>query len=79
MTRQVLTEQELLAALNKELSEFDGCADCRFTSVQRIRGVDELGCNWSAANLRCSGQPVDVCRNAADRVLSAARAKYSVT
>jgi hypothetical protein len=77
--RQVLTEQELLAALNKELSAFDTCTDCRFDSIQRIRGTDELGCNWSAANLRCSGQPADICRSAATHVLSAARAKFNVT
>jgi len=79
MARQELTEQDLLKALNGELSAFDTCADCRFTSIQKTRGTDETGCNWSGANLRCSGQPADVCRSAADHVISGARAKFNVT
>lgn len=78
MAREELTEQELLKVLNRELSAFDTCSDCRFTSIQRTIGADETGCNWSYANLRCSGQPADVCRSAADHVISAARGRFNV-
>ena len=47
------------------------------TSIARLRGTDETGCNWSHANLQCSGQPAAVCRPAADRVVSVAREKYN--
>lgn len=80
MARQELTERELLAILNEQLSthdRHDTCAGCRFTSIARLRGTDETGCNWSHANLQCSGQPAAVCRPAADRVVSVAREKYN--
>ena len=78
MPRQELTQPDLLNALNKELAAYDTCADCRFTSISKTRDCDETGCNWSGANLRCSGQPADVCREAADRVIAAARERFNV-
>lgn len=79
MARQELTERELLAFLNQQLSAHDTCSDCRFTSIGQIRGADETGCNWSHVNLQCGGQPVAVCRQAADYVISAAREKYNLS
>jgi hypothetical protein len=78
MARQELTEQALLNNLNQQLSAHDTCSDCRFTSIGRIRDTDESGCNWSQANLQCSGQPVAVCRQAADHVISTARAIFNL-
>lgn len=78
MTRRELTEPELLNVLNRQLAAHDTCANCRFTSVSRLEGPDETGSNWSHVNLRCSGQPADVCRPAADHVISTAKEKYNL-
>ena len=78
MAREILSTDALLEVLNRELSRFDACNDCRFTSITRIRGTDEAGCNWSQANLRCSGQPTDVCQPAAAQVISQTKAKYNI-
>lgn len=74
----MLSEDDLLHVLNTELSTKDECAGCKFTSVVRLKGTDKTGCNWSHANLRCSGQPVAVCHAAADRVISSTKDKYNI-
>ena len=78
MPRQLISNDHLLDILNRELSNHDTCTDCRFTSITLLRGVDESGCNWSTANLRCSGQPAEVCLPAAGRVINTAKDRYNI-
>lgn len=78
MPRKMLSENDLLRVLNDEISTKDECAGCKFTSVVRLKDADETGCNWSHANLRCSGRPADVCCAVADRVISSTKDKYNI-
>ena len=47
--RQALSEHDLLALLNWELSAYEECAGDHFTAVTPARGDAE--CNWSDARL----------------------------
>jgi len=78
MIRKLFTESELIAFLNAEIFKFDECKNCKFTSITRLDEEDADGCNWSSANLRCSGQPATVCASSADKVVSLARGKFNV-
>lgn len=78
MNRETLPDAELLGWLNSEIATHSGCDDCRFTSVTRLLENDDDGCNWSSANLRCSGGPVDPCRTVANAVLANARSHFNL-
>ena len=47
--RQALSESDLLALLNWELSAYEECDGCHFTAVTPASGDDES--NWSGAQL----------------------------
>lgn len=77
MPRRTVSEVELLQWINAELAKDDDCTDCRVTSV--VRGcVDAQGCNWSSANLRCSGRPVVPCQSVANKVIAQARLLFNI-
>lgn len=90
MARQTLKIDRLLELMNKELSRFDTCVECRFKSIVPREEVDESGCNWSHANLNCRGYPATVGREAAIcrpstvcepvalRVIAEAKDKYNI-
>lgn len=78
MERIVLSEEELILLLNGELSKHEECNDCRFVGIVKLRDKDEGGCNWSNANLRCSGVPTEICKPVAERVICEAKAKYNI-
>ena len=78
MTRKTVSEVELLRWINVELAKDDECTDCRVTSVMSLRGVDAEGCNWSSANLRCSGRPAVLCQSVANEVIGQARLLFNI-
>jgi hypothetical protein len=90
MARQLLKIDRLLEIMNNELSQFDTCVECRFKSIIPRGDADEVGCNWSHANLNCRGypaavgqpaalcKPATVCQPAAARVIAEAKEKYNV-
>lgn len=78
MVRKIVSQEQLLALLNNELHAHAECSQCRFTSVQKLADIDNIGCNWSHANLNCSGQPTAICRPVAEQVLAKAKEAYNV-
>jgi len=78
MARTLLSEADLLGWMNTELSKHEQCNGCSFTSVLLLQEEDNDGCNWSVANLRCSGVPAVVCSPAADHVVVQAKARFNV-
>lgn len=80
----------LLEVMNRELARHDTCIECRFKSIIPLGDTDEFGCNWSHANLNCSGypaavgssaaicQPATYCQPVAARVIAEAKGKYNV-
>ena len=78
MKRILVSQDDLLNWMNSRLAEYEECNDCRFTSVLRLREEDDYGCNWSTANLRCSGVPVEVCQPIARRIIYQAMLKFNI-
>jgi len=78
MSLEKVSESKLLEILNAELHKEGDYTDCRFTSVQALADTDENGCNWSSANLRCSGVSAAACKPVADRVIQYAKTKYRI-
>ena len=49
---QALSGTELLALLNWELSAYEECNGCRFTSIRGMRDRDDTGTNWLDARVQ---------------------------
>lgn len=77
MARVSVSQDQLLNWINAELSKHEECGDCRVTSIIRLKGEDEDGCNWSSVNLRCSGVPADICYPVANQVIAEAKMKFN--
>lgn len=78
MARVSVSQEGLLKWINSELSKHEECNDCSVTSVVRLKGEDEDGCNWSSVNLRCSGVPVVVCNQVANQTIAQAKKKFNI-
>ncbi len=78
MERAPVSQDELLEWINSELLKYEECNDCRVTSVVRLKGEDENGCNWSSVNLKCSGVPADVCYPVANQVIAQAKMRFNL-
>jgi hypothetical protein len=75
--RQILSEHDTLMLLNFELSAYDECADCHFTSV-KTAARDETGSNWRGANVHVDGEMTGTARNIARQVLHEVRETYNI-
>lgn len=49
---QALRAERLLQLLNWELSAYEECDGCRFTSIRRMRERDDAGANWLDARVQ---------------------------
>lgn len=78
MQRKVIPEAELLAWMNQQLHQNSDYKDCQFTSVTRLAESDEIGCNWTNPNLRCSGTPAAVCQAGGAVIVERARQSFNV-
>lgn len=78
MERKVITETELIEWMNNELHKGEDFKDCKFTSVLKLADEDEIGCNWSDPNIRCSGTTATVCQERAAQIFSKAREMFSI-
>lgn len=78
MERKSVSQEELLEWINSELSKHEECNGCRFTSVMRLSAENEAGCNWTSANLRCSGVPADVCYPISNKIIAQAEVKFNI-
>ncbi len=78
MQRKVVPEVELLAWMNRELHQNIDYKDCQFTSVTRLAQHDDVGCNWTSPNLRCSGAPAAICQATAAEITERARQSFNI-
>ena len=51
ISRQALSQHDLVQLLNWELAAYERCAGARFTSINAMPRSDDSGCNWSDARL----------------------------
>lgn len=49
---QALSAKDLLALLNWELSAYEECNGCHFTSIRSMRDRDDTGTNWLDARVQ---------------------------
>ena len=80
MERNIIPEEELISILNKELSKYEECENCRINGVIKLAEEDRDGCNWSRAGvkLHCSGGGVGICESFASKVIYKVGEKYNV-
>jgi hypothetical protein len=52
MSMHTLPAPDLIALLNWQLSAYEECEGCRFTSIRRMRNRDDVGTNWLDARLQ---------------------------
>ena len=80
MKRDLVSKDELISILNKELAKYEDCENCRFHGVIELAEEDEDGCNWSRSDVivRCSGVPAEICMPFAARTVSEVGGKYNI-
>ena len=76
--REVISSVRLLDWLNSEVNTQEACKNCSFTSISRLQEAGPTGCNWSTANLRCSGASGSVCAPIANRIYEEAQRRFNV-
>jgi hypothetical protein len=78
MSRQLVSSEELVNILNRELLGHDTCQDCSFSAGMKLSAERADGCNWSDPHLRCSGVRADTCLQAANHVVQEAQRRYNL-
>jgi hypothetical protein len=79
MERILVTKDELVELLNKELSKREDSEGYSFTSgILRLQDKDKNGCNWSGGTLRGSGVPTKPMEPAAVHIVAEAKKKYNL-
>jgi hypothetical protein len=75
--RQILSEHDALMLLNFELSAYEECVDCHFTSV-KTAARDGSGSDWYGAHLHAEGRMTEDARKIARQVLHEVRETYGI-
>ena len=79
MERLLVTEEELIGILNKELHKLESPEYYNFVGgIMRLKDPDKHGCNWSEAVIRASGTSVKPVLPLADRIIQDAKKKYNL-
>lgn len=80
MERILVSEEELIEILNKELRKREDSEGYSFSpGVMRLRDKDKDGCNWSTSvKFRGSGVPVIAMADVAKWIVAEARKKYNL-
>ena len=79
ISRQALSEHDLVQLLNFELAAFEKCRGARFTSVSSMARPDYSGCNWRDARLQ-SDHALDLTeRGIVRRVIAQTRREFNVS
>lgn len=78
MERILVTEEELLAILNRELHKTEKAEDYRFENVIRLTDKDKDGCNWCEVFIRGSGVHVEPILRKVDLIIYEVKKKYNL-
>lgn len=77
MPRTPVTASELVQVLNTRLAQTPGLTRCHVEEIDRLKGLDETGCNWSE-NVNCSGLETDEARGDLLQVIEEMRGRYNL-
>jgi len=75
--REILSVHDVLELLNFELSAYDECSGCHFTSVKASLR-DETGSNWHGASLHSDGPMTKAARRIGRQVLDEVHEVYNI-
>jgi hypothetical protein len=79
ISRQALSEHDLVQLLNFELAAFEKCRGARFIAVNSMPRPDNSGCNWRDARLQ-SDHALDLIeRGIVRRVIAQTRREFNVS
>jgi len=79
ISRQALSQHDLVQLLNWELAAFEKCRGDRFKSVSPMARPDHSGCNWRDARLQ-SDHALDLTeRGIVRRVIAQTRREFNVS
>ncbi len=78
MERKEVSEEELLALLNEQLSKHNDMSKVSFVSIERLPNPDSTGCNWSKAVVKSHGVPHYQTAPVTGGIIRDARKKYNV-
>lgn len=77
--RRLVTEEELVRILNKQLAKHENSKGYSFMEgITRLADPDEDGCNWSEVAVRGSGVPVKAIIPTADRIIAEVKKKFNL-
>lgn len=77
MKRELVSRDELLEILRRELLKDPENADCGFRRVRERGKPDADGCNWDV-DITGSGRPVETCQEASLAVIRRIRARSNL-
>jgi hypothetical protein len=78
ISRQALSQHDLVQLLNWELAAYERCGGTRFTSISSMARPDDSGCNWRDARLQ-SDHALDLTeRGIVRRVIAQTRREFNV-
>jgi hypothetical protein len=79
ISRQALSEHDLVQLLNFELAAFEKCRGARFISVRAMPRPDDSGCNWRDAQLQADHALDLTERGIVRRVIAQTRREFNVS
>jgi len=78
ISRQALSEHELVQLLNWEIAAYERCSGIQFTSISSAARPDPSGCNWRDAR-RQSDHALDLTeRGIIRRVIAQTRREFNL-
>lgn len=78
VSRPALSPHDLVELLNWELSAYEQCYGCHFTSIRPMADPDDSGCNWRDARLQTDHQLDGVERGIVRRVIEQTRHEFNL-
>ena len=76
--RDLKSKEELLDILNKELSKYLECENCRFGPVTGPTQADDIGCNWLAQDIDGCDMSDQECLRICAEITFKMRSKYNL-
>lgn len=78
MPRQIVTEQRLIARLNKELAQGKNCREHTVSAVMRIDQQGNGGCNWAISVMSCIGSCSSAGNREAEKIIEMLQGLYNL-
>ncbi|HWD22451.1 MAG TPA: hypothetical protein VG591_04910 [Burkholderiales bacterium] len=78
VSRQALSQHDLVELLNWELSAYEQVHGCHFTAIRPMADPDDSGCNWRDARLQSDHRLDPVERDIVRSVIEQTRHEFNL-